>query len=81
MAVKACEYGAVTSPFAKLDVVMDGPATTVRDNVLESFPPRLSVTLNVIDVLPSAVGVPLIKTVDGASDRPAGNDPEVMLQV
>ena len=41
----------------------------------------LSVTLKVIDVVPDAVGVPLIAPVDAFRLSPAGKLPEVIDQV
>jgi hypothetical protein len=77
LAVSVCEYGAVASPLGREAVVMEGPAMMVRDRVLESFPPKLSVTLKVIEGLPAAVGVPLIRPVEGVSESPAGSEPEL----
>jgi len=54
----------------------------VIESALVTEPPRLSVTLKVMEVGPPAVvGVPLMMLVEAARDKPSGRTPDVMLQV
>ena len=61
---------------------MAGPAAIFMVRVFVAVPPAASVTLKVTEVGPPAVvGVPLIRPVEAARDKPVGRAPNVMLQV
>ena len=63
-------------------VLMVGAALMVIESALVTEPPRLSITLKVMEVGPPAVvGVPLMMPVEAARDKPSGREPKVMLHV
>src|SRR5579871_610846 len=62
-------------------VVMARPATTVMENALLTVTEALSVTWTVKVKSLALVGEPLMAPDDGARVRPAGREPDVMLQV
>ena len=72
----------MASPFGREAEVIEGPEIIVIDKTLVANPPAASVTLKVMEAGPPAVvGVPLTVPVEALSASPAGNVPEVILQV
>ena len=57
-----------------------GGEATCRDKMTPAEFPSLSVTSKLSELLPAAVGVPLMDPVEGSNDNPLGSEPEVILQ-
>jgi len=62
-------------------VVIETTASTTMLSVFEAVLEFASVTLTVKLLVPVAVGVPEITPVLAVSDKPAGNEPELIDQV
>jgi hypothetical protein len=67
--------------FASEVVVIETTASTTTLSAFEAVLEFASVTLTVKLLVPVAVGVPEITPVLAVSDKPAGNDPELIDQV
>ena len=61
-------------------VIVNWPLT-VRPRVAEAKLLPVSVALNVMLLVPEALGVPVIAPVEGLSDSPACSVPDVMVHV